>query len=186
MTAVSDEEDAPDSQTLLELPPQRGDRPDGVLAGDPMDDAPWLEDVSWTDNSTPDPTLVSACGTDADPEHFEDLLDPDLFDLEAATSSGSSQDIDMPQSDCEDEHDLPSLESLLHRNPTHANPKPHDTPAHEKPTESTLQIQGWVEVQGPDGTPVLQELPDHEPDTPAPRTGDTREGQSRGNGISST
>lgn len=183
MTAVSDEEDAPDSQTLLELPPQRGD---GVLAGDPMDDAPWLEDVSWTDNSTPDPTLVSACGTDADPEHFEDLLDPDLFDLEAATSSGSSQDIDMPQSDCEDEHDLPSLESLLHRNPTHANPKPHDTPAHEKPTESTLQIQGWVEVQGPDGTPVLQELPDHEPDTPAPRTGDTREGQSRGNGISST
>jgi hypothetical protein len=52
----------------------------------------------------------------------------------------------MPQSDGDDEHDLPGLESLLHGNPTHVNPEPHDTLAHEKPTESTLQIQRWVEV----------------------------------------
>jgi hypothetical protein len=57
VTAVNDEEDAPDSQGLMELPPQSDDRSDSVLAGDPMDDAPWLEDVSWTEDSTPDPLL---------------------------------------------------------------------------------------------------------------------------------
>jgi hypothetical protein len=31
-----------------------------------MDDAHWLEDVSWTEDSTPDPTLVSAHDTDTD------------------------------------------------------------------------------------------------------------------------
>jgi hypothetical protein len=52
----------------------------------------------------------------------------------------------MPQSDGDGEHDLPGLESLLHGNPTHVNPEPRDTLAHEKPTESTPQIQRWVEV----------------------------------------
>lgn len=93
VTAVNDEEDAPDSQALLELPPQSDDRSDGVLAGDPMDDAPWLEDVSWTEDSTPDPTKVSIYGTDTDPEVFEDLLDPDLFNLEAPTSQAASSGI---------------------------------------------------------------------------------------------
>jgi hypothetical protein len=81
----------------------------------------------------------------------------------------------MRPSDSEDKVDLPSLDSLLARNPIHVNPKRPETPAHEKPTRSTRQIQGWVEVQGPDGASVLQELPDYGPETQAPRTGDTRE-----------
>jgi len=112
---------------------------------------------------------VFAHGTDASPEVFEDLLDPALFESEAPTSqstySGPSQDIDTHSSDSEDEVDLPSLDSLLSRNPTHVNPKRPETPAHEKPARSTRQIQGWVEVQGPDGASVLQELPDHGPDS---------------------
>jgi hypothetical protein len=122
---------------------------------------------------------VSAHGTDASPEVFEDLLEPTLFDAEAptsqSTSSGPSQDIDTHPSDSEDEDDLPSLDSLLYRNPTHVK-NPHDTPAHEKPTRSTRQIPGWVEAQGPDDTSVLQELPDHRPETQDPHTGDRREG----------
>jgi hypothetical protein len=123
---------------------------------------------------------VSAYGTDASPEVFEALLDPALFESEAPTSqftsSGPSQDIDTHPGDSEDEVDLPSLDSLLYRNPTHINSNPHDTPAHKKPTRSTRQIQGWVEVQGPDGTSILQELPGDGPETQAPRTGNRREG----------
>jgi hypothetical protein len=123
---------------------------------------------------------VSAYGTDASPEVFEDLLGPALFDAEAptsqSTSSGSSQDIDTHPSDSEDEDDLLSLNSLLSVSPTYVNSNPHDTPAHEKQTRSTRQIQGGVEVKGPDGASVLQELPDHRPETQAPRTGNRREG----------
>jgi hypothetical protein len=42
-----------------------------------------------------------------------------------------------------------------------------NTLGREKPTELTLQIQGWTEVPGLDGTPILQELSDHEPDVEA-------------------
>ena len=54
----------------------------------------------------------------------------------------------MHQSDCEDEFNLSSLKSLLCRNRTRLSPKSHDTPMHEKSTKSSLQIQGWMEVQG--------------------------------------
>jgi hypothetical protein len=80
-----------------------------------------LEEVRWTEDSSPNPTLVSAHGTDAGPEVFEDLLDPAVFDVEAptsqSTSSGSFQDTDRHSRDSEDEDDLPSLDSLLYRNP---------------------------------------------------------------------
>ena len=42
---------------------------------------------------------------------------------------------------------------------------------------STLQIWGWVEVGGPDETPILQELSHHEPDTAVSRIADTSEEQ---------
>ena len=65
-------------------------------------------------------------GIDEGPEVFEDLLNPALFEAEAptsqSTSSGSSQDIDTHSSDSEGESDLPSLGSLLYRNPTMSTP----------------------------------------------------------------
>jgi hypothetical protein len=68
VTAVSDEEEeVPDGPS------------DGVLGKDCTDDALSLENVSRPEDSPPNPTLVSAHGTDASPEVFEDLLDPALL-----------------------------------------------------------------------------------------------------------
>ena len=172
VTAVDDKEGAPDGQELLELPQQSRDRSDGALTGDWMDDALRLDDVIWTEDGTADHTSMFEHVSDAGLEVFEDLLDPALFGSDAPPSQpsslASSQDINTHQSDREDELDLPSLDTLLYRNPTHLPPKPHDTPRHETSTESTLQIQGCIEVQGPNGTPIPQELPDQEPETRAP------------------
>ena len=172
MTAVDDEEGAPNSQGRLELPSQNGDRSDGVLAGDSMDNAR---------DSTTDPTSVSTPITATGPDMFENLLDPALFSSESpslqSSSPPSSQGITMRRSDYGDEFDLPSLESLLGRNPTRLSPKPHNTPSHEKSTKSSLQIQGWMEVQGPNGAPILEELPDHGSETGTPLTGKMSEGQ---------
>jgi hypothetical protein len=154
---------------MLELQPQSDHPSDGVLGEDRTDDALSLEDIRWPEDSPPNPTLVSAYGTDASPEVFEDLLNPALFESEAPTSQSisfePSQDINMRPSDSEDEVDLPNLDSLLSRNPIHVNPKHPETPAHEKLARSTRQIQGWVEIQDPDGASVLQELPDYGPET---------------------
>jgi hypothetical protein len=51
------------------------------------DDALGLEDVSWLEDRSPNPTSVSAHDTDASPE---DLLELALFDTEAPTSQSSS------------------------------------------------------------------------------------------------
>jgi hypothetical protein len=126
---------------------------------------------------------MSAYSINTNLKVFENLLNPDLFDLEApifySASSRSSQDVNTPQSNFKDKHNLPSLESLLYRNPTYVNFKTHDIPVYKKPTESILQTQRWVEIRGPDGTPILQKLPNHRPETPAPRINDSREWQSR-------
>lgn len=55
-----------------------------------MDDSIRLEDVSWTGDSFPNPTLAYAHGIDEGPEVFEDLLDPALFEAEALTSQSTS------------------------------------------------------------------------------------------------
>jgi hypothetical protein len=89
VTAVGDEEEeVPDGQRMLELLPQSDHPSDGALGEDRTDDALSLEDVRWPEDSPPNPTLVSAYGTDASPEVFEDLLDPatrdQVFDATAA------------------------------------------------------------------------------------------------------
>jgi hypothetical protein len=83
----------------------------------------------------------------------------------------------MPRSDEEDEPDLPSLESLLRRTPVPSSFKPDRELGHGKSTESTIQIRGWKEIVDPDGTPILEELPEHELETLAPRTNDTEKEQ---------
>jgi hypothetical protein len=181
VTAVGEEEGGPNSPGLWELPLQSGDRSDGVLTGHSMDDALWLERVSWTGDSTTDPASVSTPVTDTAADVFEDVLDPALSSSEPPTSQSSfppsSLDINMDQSDFEDGLGLPSLESLLHRNPNRLSPTPDASAGHEKSTKSILQIQGWVEVEGPNGTLVLEELPDHGPEIRASPTGQTRQGQ---------
>jgi hypothetical protein len=84
-----------------------------------------------------------------------------------------SRSINTLQGDGEDELDLPSLDFLLNRDPTRLSSESHNTLGREKPTESTLQIQGWAEVPGPDGTLILRELSDAQ----APNTDDMREEQ---------
>ena len=110
----------------------------------------------------PHPSAVADRCSDA----FEGLPDPALFCSKGSTSQPSSsyspQGITTLQSDGEDELDLPSLNLLLNRDPTRRLLcESHNTLGREKPTESTLQIQGWTEVPGPDGMPILQELSDH-------------------------
>jgi hypothetical protein len=90
VTAVDDEEEAPDGQRLLEVLSQCDHRSDGVVREEYTDDALGLEDVSWPEDRSPNPTSVSARDTDASPEVFEDLLEPALFDAEALTSQSSS------------------------------------------------------------------------------------------------
>jgi hypothetical protein len=50
-----------------------------------------------------------------------------------------------------------------------------NTKTQKDPTELTNQIQGWTGIPGPDETPVLQELSDHEPGAQGPVIGDMRE-----------
>jgi len=175
VTAIDDE--PPDGQALLEQPP----RSDSFLPGHSTDDEFWLDDVSWTENSITDPTSVSIPVTGIGPDTFEDVLDPALFCSEGSISqpltSEYSHDINTPRSDEEDELDLPSLESLLRRTPVPPSSKPDRELGHGEPTESTIRIQGWKEIVDPDGTPILEELPEHELETPAPRTNDTEKEQ---------
>ena len=181
MTVVEDHEGALGSQALLELPPQSGDESNGVLTGDSMDDALWLDDVSWTENSLTDPTSVSTPVTDIGPDAFEDVLDPALFCAQALTSqsliSEFSHNMNTPRRDGEDDLDLPSMESLLHRIAAPSSSEPDYKLGHGKRTEPTFQVQGWVEVAGRDGTTILEEVPDFEIETPASRTDNTGEGQ---------
>lgn len=180
VTVIYDEE-PPDGQALLEQPPRIHDRSDSFLPGDSTDDEFWLDDVSWTENSITDPTSVSIPVTDIGPDTFEDVLDPALFCSEGSISqpltSEHSHDINTPRSDEEDELDLPSLESLLRRTPVPPSSKPDRELGHGELTESTIRIQEWKEIVGPDGTPILEELPEHELETPAPRTNDTEKEQ---------
>jgi hypothetical protein len=86
-------------------------------------------------------------------------------------------DINTPRSDEEDELDLPSLESLLRRTPVPPSSKSDRELGYGEPTESTIQIQRWKKIVGPDNTPILEELPEHELETPAPRINDTEKEQ---------
>jgi hypothetical protein len=85
VTAVDDEEGAPNRKEWLGLPSQDDDRSDGVLTEDSMDDVLELEDVRWAT----DPTSVSTSITDMAPDVFEDLLDPALFGSESPHSHSS-------------------------------------------------------------------------------------------------
>jgi len=169
------------SPALLERPSRIHDRLDSFLPGDSTEDEFWLDDISWTENSITDPTSVSTPLTDICPDTFEDVLDPALFcsggSLSQPLTSEHSHHINTPRSDEEDELDLPSLEFLLRRTPVPPSSKPNRELGHGEPTESTIQIQGWKEILGPDGTPILKELPKNELKTPAPRTNDTEKEQ---------
>ena len=127
------------------------------------------------------PISVSTPLIDMCSDVFEDPLDPALFSSEGSTSQPSSsespRDTNISQSDGDDELDLPSLDSLLNRNLIRLSSESHNALGHERPTESALQVQGWVEVPGPGGAPILQELSDHEPYAQAPNTDGPREGQ---------
>ena len=146
-----------------------------------MDNALWLDDISWTENSLTDPTSVSTPVTDMGPNAFEDILDPVLFYAQAATSqpliSEFSHDINTPRRDREDDLDLPSLEFLLHHITAPSSSKPDYKLRHGKLTEPTLKVQGWTEVAGRDGTTVLEELSNHKIETLASRTDNTGEEQ---------
>jgi hypothetical protein len=63
----------------------------------------------------------------------------------------------------------------LNRNLTRLSSESSNTPGYKEPAEPTPQIRGWLEVAGPDGIPILQELSDHEPDTDVPRPADTND-----------
>jgi hypothetical protein len=65
---VSDDEEPPDGQALLEQPPRIHDRSDSFLPGDSTDDEFWLDDVSWIRNSITDPTSVSTPVTGIGPD----------------------------------------------------------------------------------------------------------------------
>jgi hypothetical protein len=77
-------------------------------------------------------------------------------------SSYTIHDAGRNTNDSEDEEDLPSLESLLRGTPAPPSSKPDRDLGHRGSTGSTIQIQGWKETIGPDGTPILEELPEHE------------------------
>ena len=182
VTAVDESDGAPDDRALLDLPPESHNQCDGLLTGDFSDDALWLDDVSWTENSTSGPSSVSTPMTTSVLDAFEDVLDPALLCSEDSTSqppaSGFSQEILTSPSDGEDDDlDSPSLDSLLRITPAPLSSEPDKELGSEKLTVSTVQIQGWTEVVGPDGTPILQELPDHEHETQARRTRDKRKEQ---------
>lgn len=57
MTLVDDEEGATDGRALPELSGRIGDGFDGEAPGEFTDDAIWLDNVSWTEDSTADPYL---------------------------------------------------------------------------------------------------------------------------------
>jgi hypothetical protein len=151
VTEVNDEEGASDGQALLDLPPQSGDRPHGVLPRDSLDNALWPEDSSLTEYSTTDPTSVSEYATDTGPVVFEDLLDPALLGSESPTSQPlsrpSSQDITTHQSDGEDEDDLPTLESLLNYTPTHLSSKSHNTLGARGPCTNNIREEESFAMQ---------------------------------------
>jgi hypothetical protein len=170
-----------EDQALLELPPHGGNLYNDIATGSFVDDALWVDDVGGAECSTIDPTSVSAPIADACSGSFEDLLDPALFCSVSPTSqpsdSDASQGIDTPQGDVGDEFDLTNLDSLLSRHHTHLSCETHKTPGHEKPTESNLQLHGWVEVSGPEGKPILQELSDDESASHVPIVDDMGEEQ---------
>ena len=66
---------------------------------------------------------------------------------------------------------------MLRRTPVPPSSKPDRELGNGEPTESTIQIQRWKEIVGPDGTTILEELPEYELETPAPRTNDTEKEQ---------
>jgi hypothetical protein len=103
---------------MLELPSESHNQCDGLFTGDNSDDALWLDDVSWTEISTPDLSSVSITMTTSVLDAFEDVLDPALLFSEGSTSqpptSGFSQEIQtLPSEGKDDNLDLPSLDSLL-------------------------------------------------------------------------
>ena len=182
VTAVDESDGAPEDQALLELPPDDHYQCDGLLTGDFPDDALWLDGVSWTENGTTEPSSVSTPMTTSALDAFEDVLDPALLCSEASTSqppaSEFSQEIQTPPSDGEDDDlDLPSLDSLLPSPPAPFSSESEEEPGTEKPTKSTVQIQGWTEAVGPADTPILQELRDRECGNQARRTRDKRKKQ---------
>lgn len=169
-----------DGQARLVRSSQGGDRSDDTDTADSVDEAFWLDDGKETEGSTTDPTSVSTPLTDTCSDMFKDLLDPALFSSEGPASQppsfGAPQGIKTPQSVGEVDFDLPSLESLLNHGSTGLPSGSHINSGHKERTESASQLSGWVEVPGPKGNPILQELSDdeHEPEIP-PHTDETGE-----------
>jgi len=160
VTTVNESDGVPDNRALLDLSSESHNQCDGLLTGDFSDDALWLDDVSWTENSTSDLSSVSIPMIISVLDASEDVLDPALLCSEDSTSqplvSGFSQEILTPSSDGEDDDlDLPSLNFLLCITPVSLSSEPDKKLGNEKLTVSTVQIQGWTEVIGPDGTPIL-------------------------------
>ena len=102
-----------------------------ITTTDIGDDTVWLDDARWTGDAATDLTPLSTPVADRCSDAFESLLDPALFCSKGSTSqpssSDSSQGINTLQSDGEDELDLlPSLDSLLNRDPTRLSPESHN------------------------------------------------------------
>jgi hypothetical protein len=120
-----------------------------------------------TEDRSPSTPFADLC-----PESFDSLLDPGLLSSDNSTSQfpspSSSDNVNTPQVDDEDEFELPSLHSLLNIGPSSSPPGLCNTLTEKGLAEPTLQIQGWEEVPGPDGAPILQELSDHELDAQGP------------------
>jgi hypothetical protein len=116
-----------------------------------------------TEDRSPDTPFTDLC-----PESFDNLLDPGLLSSNNSTSRSpfpaSSDNINTPQGDDEYGDELPSLHSLLNLNSTSSSSDSSNTKIQKGLTAPTLQIQGWTEVPGPGGIPILQERSDHEPD----------------------
>ncbi len=145
VTVFDDQDRPPDNQALLELPPYRYDRSDGSLTGDSIYGTLRLGDVTWSENSIADPTSMSTPVTDKGSDAFEAPLDPALFYLDGSSPQplGSDQfhDLNTPQSDSEDDLDLPSLESLLRRTPAPVEGDfklGHGKPAESDPSDSGM------------------------------------------------